>query len=451
MKDLDLYKIIIIIFLSFILYFFYYNYTNIVINFMIFLIVNRGIFTTNCTWWKISSLLLEDASGVDLYYQLKKQYGDIVKIDMLGRKIYLVTNIEYIKIILDNSPFIFGVGKMKYKMFKSFMPYNVGISQGSAWVKRRKLNERVLETSDDYHKYMNFFDKEIYKILGENILPNDFDSFSKIAKKITMKIVFNEDKINRDIFKVFREANSLKSIFFTNFKLNPEIKKPYLQYFYQHVKKPKYPSLVYLSREYSDNMCELINQIPHWIFPINNLIGTSFMRLLLVLVNHPHVFAKLIKKLKSNPNINNPYLRKCILELFRLNNPVVTTFRTLLYDFSFSKYSNYSFKKGTQFLILNNPVLRDPTFFYQPNKYIPERWSKKLELSFHAIMFNQGPQKCPGKNLAIQILSSFTINYFKKVNIFDDGYGIIKAKKINIKNIPQMMNPCDIQFTFDNL
>ncbi|NIR11881.1 MAG: cytochrome P450, partial [Candidatus Aminicenantes bacterium] len=98
-------------------------------------------------------------------------------------------------------------------------------------------------------------------------------------------------------------------------------------------------------------------------------------------------------------------LRAVILETLRLNNPVVTTFRTLDSDYTFS-HSGRSFSKGDQFLILNNPVLRDPTFFYEPNRFIPERWVPSLEGSYYAIMFNQGPQKCPGKDLAIFILGS---------------------------------------------
>ena len=62
-------------------------------------------------------------------------------------------------------------------------------------------------------------------------------------------------------------------------------------------------------------------------------------------------------------------MRKCILETLRLNNPVITTFRTLEEDYTFD--NKYSFKKGDQFLILNNPVLREKEFYKKPNKFIP--------------------------------------------------------------------------------
>ena len=94
------------------------------------------------------------------------------------------------------------------------------------------------------------------------------------------------------------------------------------------------------------------------------------------------------------------------METLRLNNPVITTFRTLTSDFTFQ--GGYSFKKGTQFLILNNPILREKEFYKEPNKFIPSRWTPEMEKSFYAISFNQGPQKCPGKELAIYLLQCAT-------------------------------------------
>ena len=136
------------------------------------------------------------------------------------------------------------------------------------------------------------------------------------------------------------------------------------------------------------------------------------------------------------------YLRKCILESIRLNNLVITTFRTLTQDFTFDE--KHSFQKGTQFLILNNPVLRDKDYFEKPNEFIPERWTSEMEQSYYAISFNQGPQKCPGKELAIYLVQCFIYNFFKIKNININTK--IGVKKINTDNIPQIINPCSIQF-----
>ena len=71
--------------------------------------------------------------------------GDFSETNMF-RKIYVVTNIKYIQYILDNSPDLFNVGKLKKMFFKSFMSKNVGVSSGCPWKKRRSMNEFALDT-----------------------------------------------------------------------------------------------------------------------------------------------------------------------------------------------------------------------------------------------------------------------------------------------------------------
>ena len=125
------------------------------------------------------------------------------------------------------------------------------------------------------------------------------------------------------------------------------------------------------------------------------------------------------------------------METLRLINPLVTTFRSLSQDITFDE--NYSFKKGTQFLILNNPVLREKEYFEEPNKFIPERWTSKTELSYYSISFNQGPQRCPAKELVIYLCQSFLYNFFTKINS-------LETIKINTENIPEIINPCSLKF-----
>ena len=198
-----------------------------------------------------------------------------------------------------------------------------------------------------------------------------------------------------------------------------------------------------------DHTMELLHQIPHWMFPISGLITVSIPRILALLINHPLVFRKLLSELQGlglNPTAqqihNTPYLRSCILETFRLNNPVVTTYRTLRKNFSFGP--GYSYQKNDQFLILNNPVLRDPVAFPKPNQYIPSRWTPALENTYYAIMFSQGPQRCPGKELAIFIFKSFLIQYMLALNITQTGKINIYTNKLDTVNLPQMINPCRI-------
>ena len=89
-----------------------------------------------------------------------------------------------------------------------------------------------------------------------------------------------------------------------------------------------------------------------------------------------------------------------------------------------------------------------PKGFPKPNQYLPERWTPALEKSYYAIMFNQGPQRCPAKEFAILIMQLAFVNYLRYSGILQSGSRSLQCnKQININHMPQMINPCHLQFT----
>ena len=443
------YYIICLIILAIILYV-YLNYDNIKVWIINRVIVLRGILAPDCFWYKISDLILYDGSGIELYNKYKKKYGDFALTHMFNEKIYLVTNNKFIKIILDNSPTIFGAGKLKIKFFKSFMEKNVGVSNGCPWKKRRHINEYALDT-DMLHQYSDKYSHDMEQALIKWNQKNTlvYSNFVNFGKFMAKKIVFNAEEINPDIFNIFKEANTLTA-FEKNYKINRKIHDNYTKTLNYYIDNPNNYSLVKLLTEISNDKEEIRHQIPHFIFPIVGLFVTTIPRVLVLLFNHPNVLNKVVKEinnvdiLSSRSIYNLSFLRKCILETLRLNNPVITTFRTLLQDFSFSK--KYHFKKGTQFLILNNPVLREKEFFIKPDQFIPSRWTNEMEKSYYAISFNQGPQGCPGRELAIFLAQSFLYNFIKVRKITSKTR--VKTVSLDTSNIPQIINPCSIVISF---
>ena len=391
-------------------------------------------------------------TGVNLYNNYKEKYGDFAPSYMFGEKIYIVTNNKYIQTILENSPNLFNVGKLKNTFFKSFMEKNVGVSTGCPWKKRRYINEMAL-VSDRLHTYANKYDHDMtgQLIKWKQKTKIKYSDFKKLGKKMVAKIVFNENYVDNDIFNIFSEANSPEVFFNPNFKINPKIYNNYLKILKHYMNKPNKLSLIELCMNVTNNKDEVLHQIPHFIFPIIGLFVTTIPRLLLLLCNHKKDFQKVIHEISSINEYSNyediyqlQFLRKCILETLRLNNPVITTFRTLTENYTFD--NKYSFKKGTQFLILNNPVLREKEFFTHPNKFIPSRWTPNMEKSYYALSFNQGPQRCPGKELAIYLAQNFMYHLvkIKKIGITHR----IESYKIDTNNISQILNPCTIQFYF---
>ena len=105
--------------------------------------------------------------------------------------------------------------------------------------------------------------------------------------------------------------------------------------------------------------------------------------------------------------------------------------------------------KNDQFLILNNAVLRENEYWKLPNSFIPSRWNYNKEQSYYALSFNQGPQKCPGKELAIFLTQSF-IYHFIKINKIGRK-NTITSNKIDTDNIKGAINSCDIVFNIKSI
>ena len=65
-----------------------------------------------------------------------------------------------------------------------------------------------------------------------------------------------------------------------------------------------------------------------------------------------------------------------------------------------------------------------------------------MEQSYYSISFNQGPQRCPAKELVIFLSQSFIYNLFTIKNINENTK--IKINQIDTENIPQITNPFSI-------
>lgn len=442
-------KLILVVFFIVLIYL-CKNYDQIKLWFLNRIILERGILAPSCPWYKLSSIFLKDGTGVNLYNDYKEKHGDFALSKMFNEDIYVVTNITYIKQILDNSPDIFSVGDLKKKFFHSFMSKNVGVSSGCPWKKRREMNERALLT-DKLHVYSEKYDHDILHFIKHQWKDKcslKYKDFVRVGRYMTAKIVFNTNKINKNVFDLFSYANTTDA-FYPNFKIDPSILFNYNQFLDKHIKHPNVNSLIYLCSTISSDPEEVKHQIPHFIFPIVGLYITSIPRILILLLNDKPSLKKVLDEIKSVQGHSKDqlltkklyelsFLRKCILETLRLMNPLITTFRTLTKDYSFDE--KYHFKKNTQFLILNNPVLREKEFFENPNAFNPNRWNKTMEQSYYAISFNQGPQRCPAKELVIFLTQSFIYNMFKVMDVQK-----IKVKKIDLTNVPQVLNPCEVK------
>lgn len=413
------------------------NWETIQINLIVLFTLQRGVISQNCFWWALNDAL-PDSTGAELYQSLKTQ-GRFVSLNVLGERIYLITELRDIEELLGLSPDPFGPGKLKKHFFSTFIPTNVGISVGNDWKLKREYNDKALET-DRLHQYNQVFGEYIETIFKES-RPKNFEDFTEATRKITSRIIFGTYDYNPIIYKVFKQADSLLSARFNINTVNPDDLQEYRDYIRKELENPKPNTLLSLANTHHTLLPtdSVIDQIPHWVFPIAGLFSVHLPRLMVMLSNHPDEFIKVKREIENETQFRrNSYMRKCILEMFRLNNAVNSTFRGLTKSFTFEN-SDQVFEKGTQFAFFNNSILRD--LFESPNQFVPSRWSTELEGSHTALMFNQGNQRCPGKELVISLLTQGVTKYL------DLTKGTIETNiKLDTNFIPYMLNPCTITF-----
>jgi len=414
----------------------YFNWDMIITNLVMFFTLKRGIISQNCFWWRLNDAM-PDATGTVVYKRLKTQ-GRFVPLYLIGQKIYLVTELNDIAELLTLSPNPFGPGIFKENFFSTFIQKNVGIAVNPDWKYKRDYNDKVLET-DKVHQYNELFGEYIREIFTEKN-PSNFDEFTEVTRRLTSRILFGTYEYNPIIYKVFKQADSIMSARFNVNTVNAKDLEEYRKYLRYELENPKPKTLMYLANQYHSLLPidSVIDQIPHWVFPIAGLFSVHLPRLLVILANHPEELEKVKQEIFTERYLQpDTYIRNCILELFRLNNAVNSTFRGLTEIFTF-KNSSETFQPGTQFVFFNNPVLRD--LFESPNQYIPSRWSRDLEETFKALMFNQGNQRCPGKELVISLITTSLVIYLELNN-----YTIETNIKIDPSFIPYIINPCSIQ------
>lgn len=413
------------------------NWDMILTNFVMIFTLKRGIISQNCFWWRLNDAM-PDATGTEVYSRLKSK-GRFVKLNLLGEHMYLITEIQDIAQLLKLSPNPFGPGKFKENFFSTFIPKNVGIAVNPDWKYKREYNDKVLET-DKLHSYNEIFGEYIQDIFTK-MRPKNFEEFTEVTRRLTSRILFGTFDYNPIVYKIFKQADSLFSARFNINTVDPHDLDEYREYLQYELKNPKPNTLLELGNRFHTMLPidSIVDQIPHWVFPIAGLFSVHLPRLLVILANHPDELMKVNQEIQQKEYAQKDnYIRKCILELFRLNNAVNSTFRGLTEKFSFQNSSEV-FEPGTQFVFFNNPVLRD--LFENPNEYIPSRWSPELENSFVALMFNQGNQRCPGKELVISLLTQGLVVYLEMNN-----YSLETNIKLDPSFIPYILNPCTIEF-----
>lgn len=446
-------KAVLILCLLLILYIFCVFKEYFLINTYFALIIKRGIIIPSHFWWNMNDLIMGSHGLTQFYYNVKRSHKNnpLIPIKVMTTSLYMMTDFESIRYMLDNSPGLFGPGTMKISFFEYFMNNNVGISVGQNWDIRRKFNEVILGTNNPIHQNGKFIEsitniineecKALTTIDRKQIGLSQFNNFSK---NVTSRVVFG--KADHCIYDMFNNSSDLWSLAFP--KIGPVNQRI--------VKFMQNPSEEYcmmdLLRSYSDKNPEIdmYHQIPHWIFPTNGSLSILLIKLVYFIICHEQSNQNTLDLFSAPFDLvkltTHTYLEWIILECLRVNNPVVTFFREVLQSNNFTKTdgSIIQFNKGDQLFVLTSPLIRDPEIFQDPSRFNPDRWANR-DLQKYSLMFGMGRQICPGADIIKLLLKISLYNLFHN----SSSGGItnkltVSRRTINIDDVDDMINPYNI-------
>ena len=373
---------------------------------------------------------------LDFFSDVARTYGDIASFRFGPRRIFLASHPDLIEQVLltDAKYYIKHFGA---RMYMPVLGKGLVTSEGEFWLRQRKLSQPAFLKSrvQSYAPMMG----ELTRKMVDNWKPGErvdlHFEFSSLTSAIALKTLFGlDDHEDRETF-----VQALRGAFFVlsakfrslvrvplwvptprNLKLKKAIAHldHVLDGFIQSGRARKEPGNDLLSRlihaedENGQKMTDrqLRDEAMTLYLAGHETTALTLSWSWLLLAQHPQVEVKLVAEWKrvldgrtptpeDLPNL--PYTDAVLTEAMRVYPPVYLIGREATCDL---ELGGYRVKRGTTIFMSQWANHRDPRYFADPEKFIPERWEDGLakRLPKYAYYpFGGGPRVCIGNTFAL--------------------------------------------------
>ena len=358
-----------------------------------------------------------DRWAVRLLRGMRRTYGGSpVWVRALASPALLLLDVADVRRALEGSPDPFASDpEAKRRGMEHFQPDALTISRGEAWANRRRFTESVLATEEEAHPLSG----HIAAVVGEEIdaLVGEVEAgggglrwkpWSEALWRITRRVVLGDSarddrEVSDLLARLMDEANSLP-------RSESESLAPFLARIERYVAAPEEGALVARFADApADEGTHPARQVPHWLFAMGDTLAINCFRALAAIATHPRVLARVERETaaageagaggEAAPLAGSHYLGACLHEAMRLWPTTPMLSRETVRE---TRWDGAWVPKGSQLLIVNAYMHRDPDRHEFANRFAPEAWldgDAGEDWAFNH--FSHGPQGCPGTRLAL--------------------------------------------------
>ncbi len=371
---------------------------------------SQGIFTRRRFWFSFWAKAHPDPAGVRFISRLRRRYdSQYLGMRLPSGKSILVLDIDCVQQVLDNSPEIYAEPRVKRNGMSHFQPHALTICRGEEWRERRRFNEAVLGAASQPHPYADQFleiiRQEVHLMQSQHGDRLVWANLQSMFEKISLQIIFGKNARSDTLLlsllnRMMRESNRLVAL--GNSKYAPAFYSRIDRY----LQRPQAGSLIALACQTpSTDATRVANQIPHWLFAMNETLAANVAGALALVASQPGTMSRAQQELAGEDPAtvdgieNLHYLEGCLQEAMRLWPTTPLLMREATTE---CQVGDTVVESETQLIIHNSFNHRDGENYELADRFDPEQWPDARK-DYRFNHFSHGPQACAGIGLAMFI------------------------------------------------
>jgi cytochrome P450 len=389
-----------------------------------------------------------DRHAVALLRGMRRSYdGRPVWVRVISDPALLLLSREDVMRALEGSPDPFAADpEAKRKGMSHFQPHALTISRGEEWRRRRRFTEAVLDTGRAHHRLEERFaavcQEETDAIVAESAVGGgrlEWDGWERGFRRLVRRVVLgdrarDDEEVTELLAEMMGAANSLPG--------KPSERLGELDARLEsYLEDPEDGSLCALVAEVpSEEAIDASGQLPHWLFASHDTLAINCFRTLALVASHPRQGKRAISGSVEGGDL--AYLGACLHEAMRLWPTTPMLSRETLAEI---QWNGSTVPAGSQVLIVNTFMHRDPDQHPFADRFAPEEWIEgdaAEDWSFNH--FSHGPQGCPGAGLAIFCGKQVLAELLRERRVQLDRPSLDPAKPL-----PHMLDFFSTRFTLD--